>query len=72
MGETLLVTISELRDGSYSEYLEKWKHCKSIWHKFDCITFYSIGGVVLQCLVWDFEYTNGNILNVDASFLGML
>jgi hypothetical protein len=28
--------------------------------------------VVLSCLVWDFEYTNSNILDVDASTVCML
>jgi hypothetical protein len=28
--------------------------------------------VVLQCLVWDFEYTNANILDVNASIVGIL
>jgi hypothetical protein len=27
--------------------------------------FVALVGVVLQCLVWNFTYTNGNIFNVD-------
>ena len=39
------------------------------------IAFFSVdqvGGIVLQCLGWIFEYTNGNIFDVDASIVGML
>jgi hypothetical protein len=29
-------------------------------------------GIMLQCLVWDFENTNGNILDVHASIVGIV
>jgi hypothetical protein len=69
IGKTSSAAIMEIGD---SEWLEKWKPWWSIWHNFDCIVFWSVCGVVLQCLELDFKYTIANILHVDASIVGML
>lgn len=75
IGETSSVANIKQSDGSNSRLLEEWKYYRPIWHIFDCITFWSIGSGSIAMFNVKFEYTNGNILDMDAiivSIVGML